>query len=230
MNICVIPARGGSKRIPRKNIKLLGGKPIIAHVIETAKSLDFIKKVCVSTDDLEIQNISTEYGAETGDLRASEFAGDFVHFGTLILKDVPRFTENVKDLLMILPTAALVQQGHYYDAFSIYQEKSPQALMSTLEYAVSPLWAMVQDKNGFCKAVHPEFIKMRSQDLPKTCVDAGLFYMMKLEQIKSIENFIADKLLSYNVPPDIAVDVDTPADWEQLEIFYQKQKESISLL
>jgi len=61
-------------------------------------------------------------------------------------------------------------------------------------------------------------------------VDAGLFYMMKLEQIKSIENFIADKLLSYNVPPDIAVDVDTPADWEQLEIFYQKQKESISLL
>jgi CMP-N-acetylneuraminic acid synthetase len=65
---------------------------------------------------------------------------------------------------------------------------------------------------------------MRSQDLPRTCVDAGLFYMMNLDAIRRYENFIADKLLAYNVPADIAVDVDTPTDWEQLEILYQKQK------
>ncbi len=89
---------------------------------------------------------------------------------------------------------------------------------------------MVRDDNGFCKAVHPEFIKMRSQDLPGTCVDAGLFYMMKLKEIRNQENFIADKLLAYNVRPDIAVDVDFPSDWEHLEILYQKQKESKNLL
>ena len=214
--IAYIPARGGSKRIPRKNIKLLDGKPIIAHVIETVKTLDFIRKVCVSTDDKEIQGLARKYGAETGELRASELAGDFVDCRTLILKDAPRFTGNTKDLLMILPTAALVQKKHYYDAFGVYQEKSPQTLMSTIEYPISPLWAMVQDSNGFCKAVNPGFIKMRSQDLPRTCVDAGLFYMMKLEEIRNNENFIADKLLAYNVPPDIAVDVDTPSDWETI--------------
>ncbi len=228
--IVYIPARGGSKRIPRKNIKLLGGKPIITHVIETVKSLDFISKVCVSTDDREIRDIGIKYGAETGDLRGSELANDFVDFITLVKEDVPRFAAESNDLLMILPTSALVQKSHYYNAYAIYLKKSPHILMSTIEYPISPLWAMELDNNGFCKAVLPGFIKMRSQDLPSTCVDAGLFYMMKLEEIRRSENFIADKLLSYNVPPDIAVDVDTPADWEQLEILYQKQKESRDLL
>lgn len=224
--IAYIPARGGSKRIHRKNIKRLGGKPIIAHVIETAKTLDFISNVCVSTDDLEIRNIAAEYGVETGDLRAPELADDFVDCITLVKEDVPRFANETNDLLMILPTAALVQKRHYYDAYAIYQDKSPQILMSTIEYPVSPFWAMELDSNGYCKAVHPEFIKMRSQDLPITCVDAGLFYMMKLNEIRCYESFIADKLLAYNVSPDIAVDVDFPSDWEQLEILYKKQQES----
>ncbi len=224
--IAYVPARGGSKRIPRKNIKLLGGKPIIAHVIETIKSLDFISNVCVSTDDIEIQDIAIKYGAETGALRIPKLADDFVDFITLVKEDVPRFANNTNDILMILPTAALVQKDLYYNAYAVYQEKSPHILMSTIEYPISPLWAMVQDNNGYCKAVHPEFIKMRSQDLPRTCVDAGLFYMMKLEEIRSADSLTAEKLLSYNVPPDIVVDVDTPSDWEQLEILYQKQKES----
>lgn len=224
--IAYIPARGGSKRIHRKNIKLLGGKPIIAHVIETAKSLDFIRKVCVSTDDLEIQNIAAEYGAETGNLRASELADDFVDCITLVKEDVPRFANETNDLLMILPTAALVQKRHYYNAYAIYQEKSPHILMSTIEYPISPLWAMVLDDNGFCKPVHPESLKMRSQDLPRTCVDAGLFYMMSKHRIHGDEGSVSEKVFAYNVPSDIAVDVDTPADWEQLEILYRLQKRS----
>jgi len=79
--IAYVPARGGSKRIPRKNIKLLGGKPVLARVIEVLKSLEFVKKICVSTDDLEIQKIAIQSGAETGELRAKELS-ETIHYYT----------------------------------------------------------------------------------------------------------------------------------------------------
>ncbi len=228
--IAYIPARGGSKRVPRKNIKKLGGKPIVAHVIETAKSLDFIRKVCVSTDDTEIQDIVIKYGAETGALRASKLADDYVDCVTLIKEDVPRFVNDSEDFLMILPTAALVQVNHYYSAYALFKERTPHVLMSTVEYPISPFWAMVLDENGFCKPVHPESLKIRSQDLPRTCVDAGLFYMMSKNRIHNKEGPGHENVLAYNIPSDIAVDVDNPVDWEELEILFQKQKESKKLL
>ena len=228
--IAYIPARGGSKRIPRKNIKKLGGKPIVAHVIETVKSLDFITKVFVSTDDTEIQDIVIKYGAETGALRASKLADDYVDCVTLIKEDVPRFVNDSEDFLMILPTAALVQVNHYYAAYALFKERTPQVLMSTVGYPISPFWAMVLDENGFCKPVHPESLKIRSQDLPSTCVDAGLFYMMSKNRLHREEGLGHDNILAYIIPSDIAVDVDTPADWEQLEILYEKQKRVNDLL
>jgi len=120
-----------------------------------------------------------------------------------------------------LPTAALVQKFHYKEAFDIYKRHSPQVLMSSVAYPISPLWAMQQDSNGFWKPLHPEMIKKRSQDLPNTCTDAGLFYMMKWKEIQHYETLMVDRLLVYNVPSEIAADVDTPSDWQRLELLYK---------
>jgi len=221
--IVYIPGRGGSKRIPKKNIKLLGGKPVIAHVIETAKSLDFVDAVFVSTDDTSIQKIATEWGAKTKDLRDEKLSEDHVDFISLIRGDVQRFVDDDEDLLFILPTAVLVEKKHYTEAYQIYRKSAPQLLMSTIDYPISPLWAMQKDSKGFWKALHPEAIKMRSQDLPQTCVDAGLFYMMKWKEVRKFDSFIVDKLLTYSIPREVAVDVDTPSDWKVLEELYTKK-------
>ena len=136
--IAYIPARGGSKRIPQKNIKLLGGRPVLARIIEVLKSLEFVKKVCVSTDDLKIQEIAIQSGAETGELRAKELSDDYVNFITLIRKDVPRFAGDSEDILFALPTAALIQKKHYCEAFEIYKKSSPQLLMAAVDYPIGP--------------------------------------------------------------------------------------------
>jgi CMP-N-acetylneuraminic acid synthetase len=219
--IAYIPARGGSKRIPRKNIKLLVGRPVLARVIEVLKSLEFVEKVCVSTDDLEIQKIAIQSGAETGELRAKELSDDYVDFITLIGKDVPRFACDSEDILFALPTAALIQKKHYCEAFEIYKKSSPQLLMAVVDYLISPLWAMQQGTDGFWKPLHPEAIRKRSQDLPRTCTDAGLFHFMKWKVVKKFKTLMVDRLLAYHVSHDIAVDVDTLEDWVCLEKLYQ---------
>jgi CMP-N-acetylneuraminic acid synthetase len=128
---------------------LLGGRPVLARVIEVLKSLEFVEKVCVSTDDIEIQKKDIKSGAETGELRAKELSNDYVDFTILIGKDVARFAGDFTDILFTLPTAALVQKKHYCEAFDIYQQHSPQLLMATTGYPVSPLWAMQQDTDGY---------------------------------------------------------------------------------
>ena len=90
---------------------MLGGRPVLARIIEVLKSLEFVKKVCVSTDDLEIQKITIQSGAETGELRAKELSDDYADFITLIRKDVPRFAGDSEDILFALPTAALIQKN-----------------------------------------------------------------------------------------------------------------------
>lgn len=222
--IAYIPARGGSKRIPKKNIKPLGEKPIIAHVIQTAQKLSFIDRVCVFTDDKEIQKVTSNYGAETGDLRVSELAGDFVGLMDLIKKDVFRFAGDADDLLLILPTAALVQKVHYEEAYHIYRKDSPDVLTSVTEYPISPLWAMMKGANNYWVPVYPEALNKRSKDLPKTCVDAGLFHFIKWKEIQKYKTLVVDKLMVYHIPSSIAVDVDTPEDWKRLELLFRTKE------
>jgi pseudaminic acid cytidylyltransferase len=222
--IAYIPARGGSKRIPRKNIKMLDGKPVIGHVIDIIKQLNFIAKICVSTDDPEIQNIAIKHGAATGALRKQELGGDFVGFINLLREDVARFAEADDDLLFVLPTAVLVRENHYREASQLFLRKRPEILMAAVEYPISPFWAMVSKGDEHWQPLHPEAITRRSQDLPKTCVDAGLFYIMQWKQVARYESLMADTLMVYRVPPEIAVDVDVPSDWDRLVLRYQTQR------
>lgn len=221
-----IPARGGSQRVPNKNIKLLDGKPVLAHVIDTIRQLDFLKQVYVSTDSPEIVRIAETSGATCLDLRRANLADHRAGFIDLIREDLPRFsaaTEGDREVLFVLATAALVPPHVLTDAYTVYEREAPEILMSCERYPVSPYWAMVKKPDGFWQALFPDKVLVNSQDLPETLVDAGLFYFFSLDTMSAYSSVkLVDRLMAYEVDRRYAVDVDTSEDWRELERKFQE--------
>ncbi|MEK9969919.1 MAG: hypothetical protein VW600_12345, partial [Ferrovibrio sp.] len=154
----------------------MDGRPVITHVIDTLKSLDFISKVYVSTDDSAIADIATAAGALCLGPRAAELANDKAGFAELIHQDIPRHVKHCGDgqVLFALATAALVPADIYQQAWQIFGSSRPDILMSCEK--AHPFWAMTQKADGFWWPIFPEKVLTNSQDLPPSLIDAGLFY------------------------------------------------------
>lgn len=229
--IAYIPARGGSKRIPLKNVKPLGGIPVLGHVIQAVKRLSFIEGVCVSTDSSEIAQVASEYGAVTLEARTPELSDDRSTLKDLLDKDVERFLNHFKisaleaSVLMPIATAALVSPDVYAAAYEEFCKDSYDFLMATTDYSISPFWAMTEGSDKKWRPLFPEKITARSQDLPKAQADAGLFYMLSYARMKDAPRgwLFSEKMKCFKVSPLIAVDVDKQDDWDELE---RKFKES----
>ena len=225
-----IPARGGSKRVPGKNVRPLGGKPVIAHVIETLRRLEFISTVHVSTDDPEIAALAESHGAVCLELRDPGLASDAPGFTDLMRYDIPRYSEangGDRDVLFALATAALVPEAIYRDAHARFIERRPEILMACEPYKVSPYWALVPKGDGYLKPLFPEMVRINSQDLPEALTDAGLFYMFDLDEaVRHDSHKDMERLLPYLVPEDYCADVDRPEDWALLEHKFAKLNEA----
>ncbi len=217
-----IPARGGSKRIPGKNVRMLGGKPIIAHVIETLRSLDFISAVHVSTDDAEIKAVAERHGAVCLDLRAPGLSDDSAGFIDLIRDDVPRFVAahgGDTEVLFALATAALVPASLLCEAHAVYRKERPDVLMSC--EPASPWWDMIRKEDGFWWPLYPDKVLINSQDLPLAMVDAGLFYFFDQPTVTRFESVkLVPRLRAFEVPSCFSGDIDTLDDWDLLEYKY----------
>ena len=219
-----IPARGGSKRVPRKNIRLLGGKPVLGHVIETLRALDFVSRVHVSTDDPETRAVAESFGAECLEPRDPSLAEDKPGFSDLMREDLPRYSAangGDSDVLFALATAALVPPEIYEEAHALYRDRRPDLLMACEPYETSAYWALVPKEDGFLRPLFPEMVRINSQDLPPTLTDAGLFYMLDIERAtRSDCHKDLERLLPFRVPQRYCVDVDRPEDWARLEARY----------
>lgn len=219
-----IPARGGSKRIPRKNVRPLAGVPVLARVIQTLRQLEFLSGVYVSSDDPEIIAVAEATGARCLGPRAPELSGDGPGFLDLVRDDLPRFiaAENGDDeVLFVLATAALVPPTVFREAHALWQQRQPDIVMSCEK--AHPWWAMTQKPDGYWAPITPEKVFFNSQDLPPSLVDAGLFYFFRqpiLSRFTSLK--IVDRLLPFVVPAKYAVDVDTEEDWDLLEYWYSR--------
>lgn len=224
--IAYIPARGGSRRIPGKNVRLLGGKPALAHVVSTLREVEFLDAIFVSTDDEAVAGVAREAGATVLELRDAALADDFTPFNTLLRHDLPRHLDatgmgsDEAEVLVVLPTACLVPKETYSEASEVFRGGGHSVLFASVGYRASPFRALVQDGDGGWRPLFPDRLNHRSQDLPPAQVDAGLFYMLRWREVRSHEGHwftVPGGVHCFAVPDAIAVDVDEPGDWLELE-------------
>lgn len=221
MKIAVIPARGGSKRIARKNIKIFCGKPMIAWSIEAAKASLVFDRVIVSTDDPEIADVAKLWGAEVPFMRPAELSDD--HTGTTAV--IAHATRWLKDhgakpsaVCCIYATAPFVQAGDIKTALAKLEDGAWQYVFSATTFEYPIFRAIEQQADGKLRMFFPEYFLSRSQDLPEAIHDAGQFYW-GLPQAWLENKQIFDRWSSVVMLPRWRVqDVDTPEDWERAEI------------
>jgi N-acylneuraminate cytidylyltransferase len=221
-NICIIPARGGSKRVPRKNIKLFYGKPIIAYSIEAAIKINLFDEVMVSTDDEEIANIAQQYGAKVPFFRSSQNSNDFATTLDVINEVINEYRlRNIfyENVCCIYPTAPLIKLKDLFDGYEILTKNNNIDVVYPITSFTYPiLRSLVIDDNGNIKMRWPEFERSRSQDLPAAYHDSGQWYWYSSRSLKSgtFNNSKPIILDSLSVQ-----DIDNEEDWTLAELKYK---------
>jgi len=221
-NLCIIPARGGSKRIPRKNIKDFLGKPIIAYSIEAAQKSGLFDEIMVSTDDPEIAEIAKRYGAKVPFLRSDEKANDFATLADVIDEVKIKYQAQHKSfdhICCILPTAPFVTVEQLKDALFLLNENDADSVRPVVRFSY-PIQRALKMSHGKIELFEPEHQNTRSQDLEPAFHDAGQFYWMKFEPGLRGQN-----KLGFEIAETQVQDIDSEEDWILAELKYQlKQK------
>lgn len=231
-NLAVITARGGSKRIPRKNIRNFCGKPIIAYSIEAALTSNLFDEVMVSTDDEEIAEISRKYGAKVPFFRSPETSNDYA--ATMdVLKEVTGVYEGMgymfDYLCCIYPTAPFVNEQKLKKGFETLKESGLDMLIPVVKFEYPPQWGLTINGDGFLKHCSPEYVNVRSQDLEPLYHDAGQFQWYDIKQcMHSGKEHLS---ISTIILPETEVqDIDNESDWELAEIKFRLiQKGTVSI-
>lgn len=221
--IAIIPARGGSKRIPKKNIKDFFGKPLIAYSIETALRSNLFEKVIVSTDDEEIASIAKKYGAEVPFLRPKELSDDFTGTGDVVNHVIEYLAIQgikYKYICTIYATAPLLQAKYLIQGFEKLKNSNAKQAFSATSMPFPIQRTFKINNNERCEMFTPEHFYSRSQDLEEAFQDAGQFYWENSEVISKEIPFGKDSI-PIILPRHLVQDIDTLEDWKQAEIMYQ---------
>lgn len=224
--VAIITARGGSKRIPGKNIKAFCGKPIIAYSIEAALKSNVFNEVMVSTDSMEIANIARTYGAKVPFMRSEKTAGDYATTSDVILEVLDEYKKAGKTFeyaCCIYPTAPFVTEQKLCEAMEVIEQKKIVEVMPVVQFSYPPQRCFVIE-DGIMRYKYPEYITARSQDLEKQYHDAGQFYFYHIEQYLKREGKIEDGIYPLIVSPLEVQDIDNEDDWKIAEIKYQLMK------
>lgn len=222
--IAIIPARGGSKRIPKKNIKLFIDKPMIQYSIDVALGSNLFDKVVVSTDSEEIANISLKCGAEVPFIRPKEFADDFTPLFKVVehaLNWSKQENLNYQYACCILATAPFIRTDDIKKGFEIIKEKKVSSVFSVTTYAFPIFRSLKINNKGQLEMFWPEYELTRSNDLPEAYHDAGQFYWIDIDIFLKTLKFYSKDSIPVILPRYIVQDIDTLEDWERAEIMYK---------
>jgi N-acylneuraminate cytidylyltransferase len=224
MNIAIIPARGGSKRIPRKNIKEFHGKPMIAYSIEAALASNCFDKVIVSTDDTEIADIAMKYGAEVPFMRPANIADDYAT--TLdVIKHAVEYTELqewcVKNVCCIYATAPFLIPEFIQRGFVELTSSDIDYAFSATSFPFPIQRAIKLNKEQRVEMFQPEHLNTRSQDLEEAYHDAGQFYWGTAIAFLQGKPFFSPQSKAILLPRKRVQDIDTAEDWELAEALYK---------
>ncbi len=224
MKIAIIPARGGSKRIPNKNIKLFHGKPIIAYAIDNALNSGLFDEVFVSTDNEEIAAIARQQGAIVPVLRSSQNADDFATTSDVlieVLKYHQEIGKHIDTACCIYPTTPLLTPEDLIAAYDIFSKEKYDVLLTCVAYD-SPIQRAFE-LNAASEVIlrEPECINMRSQDLPKAYHDAGAFYFFEVDKFIQNKSLWVGRIGAYPLSDLKVQDIDNPDDWTLAELKFQ---------
>lgn len=224
--IAIIPARGGSKRIPRKNIKDFFGKPLIAYSIQAALDSNLFDKVIVSTDDEEIAKIAKQYGAEVPFLRPKELSDDFTITQDVIDHAIQYLeNKNYEYICTIYATAPFLQKKYLIQGYEKLKKSDAVNAFSSTSMPFPIQRTFKVDENGRCEMFTPEYYKSRSQDLEEAYQDAGQFYWTKRNK-KSDKVMFGSDSIPIILPRHLVQDIDTLEDWTRAQFLYQALKQS----
>ena len=222
-SIAIITARGGSKRIPRKNVKLFCGKPIITYSIEAALQSGLFEEVMVSTEDEEIARIAREAGAQVPFMRSSESAGDYASTDDVLLEVLTAYEERGREFdsfCCLYPTAPFVTAEKLKTAMGLLEKAD--SVMPVVPFSFPPQRCMVLNEEGELRMKWPEHAKTRSQDLEPYYHDCGQFYCCKTAPFLEYKTTDLPHMVPMIMSELEVQDIDNPDDWEIAELKYQK--------
>jgi N-acylneuraminate cytidylyltransferase len=224
VRVAVIPARGGSKRIPRKNLKPFLGKPLIGYSIQAAIDSALFDRIVVSTDDEEIAAVARELGAETPFQRPAELADDFTGTHQVVQHALRWLLEHgcaVTEACCIYATAPLIQVEDLKAGLAILRSGQWHSVFAATSFPAPIFRSFRQEPSGGLAMIFPEHFQTRSQDLPETFHDAGQFYWARLDSwLRPAEGFSANVTI-VKLPRWRVQDIDTPEDWAQAEFLWR---------
>ena len=219
MNLCVIPARGGSKRIPRKNIRVFAGKPMIAYAIEAARKSGLFSRIVVSTDDEEVAKISRKIGAEVPFLRPAELSDDHTPTVPVIAHAIDALEANGVNfsyVCCIYPCVPFIEEKDLKKALSLLEKGNFEYSFPVAEYSSPIQRALKLGLGNQVSPFYPEFELSRTQDLERAYHDAGQFYWGSKKAWLN-NRLIHSSSVGLKIPRFRTVDIDTPDDWEKAE-------------
>lgn len=229
MNVAIIPARGGSKRIPRKNINLFCGKPIISYPIAAALACKTIDRVVVSTDDNEIAAVATEYGAQVPFVRDPSLADDHVGTTAVIRATLEQLNEhgwNINSCACLYATAPFITAQRIDDAFAMLEAAHADFVFTANQFSFPVQRALLEIPSGGVRPYLPEMISKRSQDLAHTFHDAGQLYVARAETwLDNTKKVFSENARMLKLPSHMVQDIDTPEDWKRAEVMFRVLQE-----
>jgi len=228
--IAIIPARGGSKRIPRKNIRPFAGKPIIAYSIEAALKSELFDVVMVSTDDPKIAEVAKQYGATVPFYRSDANSGDFSTTVDVLLEVLDYYGEKgiiFSEACCIYPTAPFVSAHFLSDGFERLVSEKFDSVFPIVAFDYPIQRSLQLSENGQVSMVWPEHLLSRSQDLPKRYHDTGLFYWFRPEKLLTEKAIFGDNSGALIISELECHDIDTPDDWDMAELKFKRLHSSI---
>tara|TARA_B100000579_G_C22847574_1_gene865337 strand:+ start:370 stop:1068 length:699 start_codon:yes stop_codon:yes gene_type:complete len=216
--IAIIPARGGSKRIQKKNIKNFCGKPIISYPIKAIIESKLFDKIHISTDDKEVVEVVNKLGVDVDFYRPKSLSDDFTSIVPVVKYVVDRYkkmNQNYNEVWVILPCSPLLKSNDLIEASILFNKtKNSNSLMSVTEYPAPVEWAFKKDKKGNLKPLNEGAFKIRSQDLDKKYYDAGMFYIYsELYILNTDYNGSDTNIIPYLIDKGSAIDIDDNEDW-----------------
>lgn len=220
--LAIIPARGGSKGVPGKNIRAVGGKPLIAWSIEAARGSRFVDRVVLSSDDQDIMRVAREHGCEVPFVRAENLADDETPTIDVVLDTLAR-CPGYDWVLLLQPTSPLRTSDDIDQAIERCMQHGAPACVSVCRAQESPYWMFTLQTDDQLQPLLPDARLTRRQDLPPVYSLNGAIYLARTEWLRQEKKFISQGTVAYEMPVQRSIDLDTESDFQQLKYLLENQ-------